>query len=68
MVIVHAENSRNTPLVRAMNEIRTWLDRERIEPMGFRTVASGAGLGFQISFRKAHEAQRFQARFASLLT
>ena len=67
-VVVQAENSKNTPFARAINEIRTWLDSERIEPTDFRAVAGKAGLGFEISFRHAGEAERFQERFVSLLT
>jgi hypothetical protein len=51
-----------------MNEIRTWLDSERIQPVQFKTVVGRAGLGFEISFRRKREAERFQERFASLLT
>jgi hypothetical protein len=67
--VVQAENSRSIPLAKAMRDIRTWLDSERIEPVQFRTVVVGrAGLGFEIRFREAREAERFQERFASLLT
>jgi hypothetical protein len=66
-VVVQAENSRNMPLAKTMRDIRTWLDSERIEPVQFKTVVGRAGLGFEISFRQEHEAQRFQERFASLL-
>jgi hypothetical protein len=67
-VIVQAENSKNPPLGKTMKDIRTWLDSERIEPVYFKTVACSAGLGFEISFRREREAERFQQRFASLLT
>jgi hypothetical protein len=65
---VQAENSRGLSLDQTMNEIRAWLDGERIEPVQFRTVVGRVGLGFEISFRREHEAKRFQERFASLLT
>ena len=67
-VVVQAENSRNASLDKTMREIRTWLDAERIEPVHFKTVVGRAGLGFEISFRHERQAQRFQERFASLLT
>jgi hypothetical protein len=66
-VAVQAENSRNVPLDKTMRDIRIWLDGERIEPVQFKTVVARAGLGFEISFRREHEAERFQERFASLL-
>jgi len=66
-VVVQAENSRGMSLDQTMNEIRAWLDGAGIEPVQFRTVVSRRGLGFEISFRHEHEAERFQDRFASLL-
>ena len=50
-----------------MNNIRTWLDSEKIEPVEFKTVVSQAGIGFEISFRSEQEAERFQQRFTSLV-
>jgi hypothetical protein len=50
-----------------MRDIRIWLDSERIEPVDFKAVVGRVGLGFEISFRDEHEAERFQERFASLL-
>jgi len=67
-VVVQAENSRNLPLAKTMKDIRTWLDSERIEPVDFKTVVGRAGLGFEIRFRDESEAERFQERFAALLT
>ena len=66
-VVAQAENTRGRSLDQTMNEIRAWLDGERIEPAQFRTVVSRRGLGFEISFRREREAERFQGRFASLL-
>jgi hypothetical protein len=60
--VIRAENLGNT-----MNDIRTWLDAEKIQPVDFRTVVGHAGIGFEISFRLEHEAERFQRRFASLV-
>ena len=67
-VVVQAENSEKLPLAKTMKDIRIWLDSERIEPVQFKTVVGRGGLGFEISFRREHEADRFQERFASLLT
>jgi hypothetical protein len=66
-VVVQAESSKNM-LAKTMDDIRTWLDSERIEPVEFKTVVGRAGLGFEISFRDEREAERFQERFAPLLT
>lgn len=66
-VVVHADNPRNAPLDKAMNEIRLWLDSERIQPVAFRMVVNGAVLGFEISFQHEHDAARFEEQFASLL-
>jgi hypothetical protein len=66
-VVIRAETQTNTPLGSIMNEIRTWLDRERIELAEFRTVASSAGLGFEISFKSEQEADRFQQQFPQLV-
>ena len=60
--VIRAEDLGNT-----MNDIRTWLDAEKIQPVDFRTVVGSAGIGFEISFRLDHEAERFQRRFASLV-
>jgi hypothetical protein len=67
-VVVQAEKSGNAPLDKTMRDIRAWLDAERIEPVHFKTIVGRAGLGFEISFRREREAERFQERFASLLT
>ena len=66
-VSLQAENFGNAPLVKVLNEIRTWLDSERIEPIRFKIVVGRSGLGFEISFRSQREAERFQEQFASLL-
>jgi hypothetical protein len=66
-VVVQTESSGNSPIAKTMRDIRLWLASERIEPTYFKTVVGGAGLGFEISFRDGHHAERFQERFASLL-
>lgn len=63
-VVARPENS---PLDKTMRDIRSWLASERIEPIFFKTVVDGNGLGFEISFRDERDAERFQKRFASLL-
>jgi hypothetical protein len=65
--VIRAATRRSTPSANAINEIRTWLDREKIEPVEFKTVVGRAGFGFEISFKNEEEAARFQERFASLI-
>jgi hypothetical protein len=67
-VVLQAENAGGMSLDKTMRDIRVWLDGERIEPVQFKTVVGRAGLGFEISFRREREAERFQKRFGSLLT
>ena len=38
-----------TPIGEIMNEVRSWLDRNRIEPIDFKTVVGREGIGFEIS-------------------
>jgi hypothetical protein len=66
-VVVQPKTVRDMPLAETMRDIRIWLDSERIEPVEFKAVVGRVGLGFEISFRDEHEAERFQERFASLL-
>jgi hypothetical protein len=66
-IALQTENLRNASLAKVLNEIRTWLDSERVEPVRFKIVVGRNGLGFEISFRNECEAERFQERFASLL-
>ena len=61
MVVVRS--SKNLPLGKTINDLRTWLDSERIEPVVFKTI----GGRFEIGFRGEREAKRFQQRFAPLL-
>jgi hypothetical protein len=65
-IIIHAETAPGSPLGKTMNQIRRWLDSERIEPTGFKTVVGRAGLGFEIRF-KSEWAERFQQQFPSLV-
>ena len=53
-----------TPIGDILNEVRSWLDRNRIEPIEFKTAVGRKGIGFEIRFRTEDEAQRFQREFA----
>jgi hypothetical protein len=68
VVMVQPKTVKEMPLGKTMKDIRIWLDSERIEPVAFTTVVGRVGLGFEISFREESEAERFQERFAALLT
>jgi hypothetical protein len=57
--VVQPEARGGMSLDETMRDIRTWLDSERIEPVQFKTVVGRAGLGFEISFRREREAERF---------
>jgi hypothetical protein len=47
-----------------MNEIRSWLDHSRIQPVLFKPVASDrSGVGFEIGFASEDEAHRFEEAF-----
>jgi len=46
-----------------MNEIRIWLDAEKIQPLEFKEAAGTDGIGFEVRFRDAAEAERFRKAF-----
>jgi hypothetical protein len=47
-----------------MNDIRTWLDHRRIEPVSFTPVAKAdTGVGFEIAFHTEDEAHLFEREF-----
>jgi hypothetical protein len=62
------ENRGYAPLFKVLNEIRTWLDSERIEPIRFKMVVGRSGLGFEISFRSEREASVFGSDLHHCLT
>jgi outer membrane lipoprotein-sorting protein len=62
-ITLRVESLPGTPFGDTMNEIRMWLDSQKIQPLDFKTVAGGAGLGFEIRFRNQDEATRFRERF-----
>lgn len=49
----------------AMNEIRTWLDTHKIQPVDFRPDPAGPGaVAFEIRFSREEEARLFEQTFA----
>jgi hypothetical protein len=47
-----------------MVAMRTWLDRERVEPSNFSCRESECGMLIRIEFRIAREAEEFAERFS----
>lgn len=48
----------------AMNEIRSWLDSHKIQPVDFRPSESDPGaVAFEIRFRREDEAHLFEQAF-----
>jgi hypothetical protein len=49
-----------------MNDMRTWLDHQGIQPMGFKAITLDAGnVAFDVEFRHADQATLFRAAFAA---
>jgi hypothetical protein len=51
------------PLGNFMNEIRTWLDSQKIQSGLFRTTSGDAGFAVEIGFDREEDAERFRERF-----
>jgi hypothetical protein len=48
----------------AMNEIRSWLDSHKIEPVDFRPATCNPGIvAFEIKFKHEDEARLFEQTF-----
>jgi hypothetical protein len=61
---VHIEKP-ETALADAMNEMRTWLDNTRLQPVGFKIAIDGVtGIAFDVKFRSEAEASQFEQAFA----
>jgi hypothetical protein len=61
---IRIETPLGTPLGQLMNEIRTWLDSEKIQPSYFRPIVGvTVGFGFEIGFRSEEDATRFRQWF-----
>ena len=48
---------------KTMNEMRSWLDSQKIEPTYFKPVTRHNGFSFEISFRNSDEAELFEREF-----
>ena len=54
---------RETSLAQIMNEVRAWLDSNKIEPVDFKTIISHRGVGFELRFQERDQAELFQQAF-----
>ena len=55
--------SLGSPLGETMNKMRTWLDRQKIQPREFKTGVDGKGYAFTIAFSNEDEAELFRQQF-----
>jgi hypothetical protein len=54
-----------TALAETMNEMRTWLDKNGVQPVEFKIAMTGMpGIAFDIQFRSEDEAALFEQVFA----
>ena len=56
-------NVERPSLGETMNQIRSWLDSQKIQPASFKPVVVGGGVIFEISFLSADEAELFRQEF-----
>jgi hypothetical protein len=61
---VHVSPPLGVTIGNFMNEIRVWLDSQKIQLAAFRTTASDVGFGFEIDFHREEDAERFRERFS----
>jgi hypothetical protein len=48
-----------------MNEMRTWLDNTRLQPVEFKVAAAGVtGIAFDVTFQSEADASQFEQAFA----
>ena len=62
-VRIEVNRPASTPIGQIINEIHSWLDQNKIEPVDFRTVVGRDGIGFEIRFRNEEDGERFQRAF-----
>lgn len=54
-----------TALAETMNEMRSWLDKHKVEPVEFKIAMTGMpGVAFDVQFRSKDEAVLFAQVFA----
>ncbi|HEX3861094.1 MAG TPA: hypothetical protein VHY35_05325 [Stellaceae bacterium] len=62
-ITVNIHRPPGTQLGTIMNEIRTWLDTQKIQPIEFKQAVGQDGIRFELRFREQAEADRFQEAF-----
>lgn len=58
--VVHIENKLDGSFAATMNNIREWLDPQKMEPILFKATPPG----FEIWFSSEDDARRFERQFA----
>jgi hypothetical protein len=61
---IYIETPVGTPLGDAINDIRAWSDRHKIEPVEFKSETKDGTITLDIHFRSPDEAQLFERDFA----
>ena len=62
--VVHVDKKPHASFVETMGDVRSWLDRCKIEPVSFKPVTSvKSGVGFDIGFKSEDEALLFRRAF-----
>jgi hypothetical protein len=62
--VVHLDKQPHASFVETMGDVRSWLDRCKIEPVSFKPVTSVKnGVGFDIGFKSEDEALLFRRAF-----
>jgi hypothetical protein len=62
-LLVRVKKSLSTPLGTLMNNIRTWLDHQGIQPVDFKPITLDSGLAFDVSFQNPQQAEFFRTEF-----
>ena len=60
---IHIETPVGTSLGDAMRDVRTWLDKQKIEPIAFKSNSIGGVFHLDIRFQSQDEAQLFERDF-----
>jgi hypothetical protein len=54
----------DTALANALNEMRTWLDNTRLQPVEFKIAIAGvSGIAFDVTFHSEADACQFEQAF-----
>lgn len=61
--VIRIEVPFGTSFGTTMNEIRTWLDSNKIQPANCRSVQISTGTELEINFHNEDDASRFEQQF-----